>query len=300
MVFSKRAQLNLHKLRTSVKPWSHLFLNHMDAWGATLGITLSAALLHDVFTPYSLYLIFAITAGYWLAFAINDYFDAPYDAADPKKAAENFFVQNQISLRTGLIAFFIISIPLGPAFLLRGWRGIIVVAICLFIMWSYSMPPLRFKTRPGIDLIVHIVFVETFPYATMLFMLGVAWTKLDYVILTIAAGASFMAQLEQQIRDAPIDALHEQTFTTQIGAKKAIILLQCGAVFTIVFGFYHLLIGTIPWFVAPLGLFAVPAVLHRFLRRPGDPRPEKLIRLTVLISFAYIAYMFVSTLTAGT
>ena len=105
-----------------------------------------------------------------------------------------------------------------------------------------------------------------------------------------------MAQLEQQIRDAPLDALQEQTFTTRIGPQRAMVLLKIGATLTILFGTYHLVIGTIPWLVAPLGLFALPAVLHRLLRDPSQPRPERLIRYTIWVSFAYIVFLFLHTL----
>ena len=154
------------------------------------------------------------------------------------------------------------------------------------------MPPLRFKTRPGLDLIIHILFVETFPYAATLVLLNLTWQKFDWILLVVGAGASFMAQIEQQIRDAPIDSLHEQTFTTKIGTENAVILLKAGAIFTMGFGFYHLLVGNIPWIVAPLGLLAVPAVALRLFRKPNQGRPETLIRIIVYLSFGYIAFLF--------
>ena len=148
----------LHKLyaRTTAVSLSPPHLtNHMDAWGATLGITLSATLLHQAFNLESLYLIVSITIGYWLAFAINDYFDAPYDAADPQKAAGNFFVQqpDQQSKPASPSSFFI-SIFIGPAFLSsRGWRGLYWWSRSPFLLCgAIQCHPLRFKTRPGLDL----------------------------------------------------------------------------------------------------------------------------------------------------
>ena len=260
-----------------------LFTNHMDAWITTFGISIGVLVIHRAFSLSALFLVFSLTVGYWLAFAINDYFDADIDQKDSKKRLRNFFSQNRLSPWQAINGFALAAIIIAPGFLQFGWRGFWVALLSVAVMWAYSAPPFRIKTRPGLDLLIHACFVETFPYAMILFLLALPAGRLDYVLIGLGLFASTTAQLEQQIRDVEQDRLEEgQTFTLWLGESNALFLLKLLSALMIIYGFYFFFEGTIPLIVMPIGLFAMPAVLLRFIRQPNQPRPERLIRALIL------------------
>ncbi|MEM8863907.1 MAG: hypothetical protein AAGD96_36825, partial [Chloroflexota bacterium] len=59
------------------------------------------------------------------------------------------------------------------------------------------------------------------------------------------------------------------------------------SVLMVAYGFIFMGLGIIPLWIAPIGLFAVPAVLSRLWRKPGEPRPEYLIRPVVYLVLVY-------------
>jgi 4-hydroxybenzoate polyprenyltransferase len=67
-----------------------LFFNHIDAWSVTGFIGAVALVAHQAVTFASALLLFSLMVGYWQAFVLNDYFDAPFDQAEPQKARHNF------------------------------------------------------------------------------------------------------------------------------------------------------------------------------------------------------------------
>ena len=274
--------------------WHLLLQNHADAWIVTFAITSGVLILHDFFSWSAALLVFSITTGYWLAFALNDYFDSDVDRLDPVKKHRNFFTQNGISSTFALIGFLVAAVIIAPGMLQFGWNGFIVSAVCVAVMWAYSAPPIRLKSRPGIDLPVHALFVETFPYLLVMFLLGLVWTTLDFVILGLGVMASLTAQLEQQIRDVEVDrASGETTFTLSIGVDRALILLKLLSVLMVAYGLCFMALGVIPLWIAPIGLFAVPAVLSRLWRQPGEQRPEHLIRPVVYLVVVYVIGLIV-------
>lgn len=265
-----------------------LLLNHMDAWGTTLIIAALALLIHDAINAGSVFLLLALTAGYWLAFALNDYFDAPFDKVDPVKAARNVFVQGNMSREKGILGLAVISVFVFVAFAQYGVRGYLTLIVSLFVMWGYSAPPLRFKSRPGLDLLIHAVFVETFPYLICLFLLDAEWERLDYVMLLILFLSSLAAQLEQQIRDFSVDARTGRTFATVAGLKRTRLLLRVVTAALVMVALVNMLNGTIPLFIAAFGLITLPIILHRLLHpRSEAPRPEKLVYASAAAALFY-------------
>ncbi|MFK7805357.1 MAG: UbiA family prenyltransferase [Anaerolineae bacterium] len=268
--------------------WHLLLHNHADAWIVTFVIASGVLLLHGAFSWPAVLLLFSITVGYWLAFALNDYFDRHVDALDAHKRHRNYFVVNRIPAFAAISGFSVSTLLIAPGILQFGYRGFLALLLCFGVMWAYSAPPIRLKSRPGIDLPIHALFVETFPYVLVMFLLKLDWTPLDFVILGLGVMASLTAQLEQQIRDVDIDfASGEKTFTILIGAENALLLLKLLSVTMVVYGISFMIIGTIPLWISPIGLLAVPAVLSRLYRRPGQPRPEHLIRPVVYLVLLY-------------
>ena len=83
----------------------------MDAWGVALIIATLALVVHDALSPRYGTILLAVAGAYWLGFAYNDFQDAPFDALDQEKGANNFFVKRCDRSPTGRPA------PSGP----RGW-----------------------------------------------------------------------------------------------------------------------------------------------------------------------------------
>lgn len=270
---------NIHKL----------FTNHMDAWGLTLMIASTCLLLHEAVSWRGVMLAVAVAMVYWLGFALNDYFDAPYDALDPQKAHRSYFVTSTLPDIVIKVAFCLMALALSAFFLQFGTRGLLVTVIGAFIAWAYSAPPLRLKTRPLLDLTTHMVFVETFPYFLMLYLLELTWIPLDGVLLAFFILASLSAQLEQQARDYETDRKAERNFTTVYGLKITTALLRLFTGLLITAAVFVVASGVIPLMFVPFGVIVLPFLLHRFFRKATEARSEKLARLTVIFGLIYAA-----------
>lgn len=268
-----------------------LFFNHIDAWSVTGFIGAVALVRHQALNFAGVLLLLALIVGYWQAFVLNDYFDAPFDQAEPQKARHNFFIHHP--QRIGVLLAFLLPIDLVVAwgFLQYGWRGLAVMLLCLVVMWAYSAPPLRIKSRPGWDLLVHGLFVETFPYWTCLYLIGATWGAFDYAVLTLLFLASLTAQLEQQVRDYEIDRRYERTFTTVMGRPRAFLLLQLCTALLIGGGLTAIFTGIIEWRFAPLGLIGLPIFLHRFFRPATTGRPLGLSLVALGSGALYIIWL---------
>ncbi len=195
---------------------SKLLFNHLDAWVVTMAIVVAALFVHARLAIETIPLLLAVGGAYWLGFALNDYYDAPYDRLDSHKAGGNYFTRDSPSngwfwVISGLLMVFV-ALALGR----YGWVGALVAVVGVGVAWSYSAPPLRLKERPGLDVLTHAVFVESFPYAAILLLLGVAWTALDGFILGVLFLSSLSAQLEQQLRDFDLDLQTGRTFATTL------------------------------------------------------------------------------------
>jgi chlorophyll synthase len=188
----------------------------------------------------------------------------------------------------GLAALFLAT------FLPFGSKGVVILLLAVAVMWGYSAPPLRLKSRPGLDLLTHAMFMHTFPYWMCLILIGAAWTALDYQILALTFLSSVTAQLEQQVRDFELDARTDTNFTTTFGLSTSVTLLKVGTLA----GIFVFVLGTItrvlPVFLLPLGLIFLPGIVHRFLRRAEAPRSERLVTITHVVGILYIGLLLVS------
>lgn len=275
------------------RDFAKLLFNHMDAWMVALIIAILALLIHNMVTPRTTLLLVAIATGYWLAFAANDYYDAPFDALDRRKAKRNFFVSRTVSRKVRWLVLLPLCTFLFIVFVQFGTRGIVVLALCFFVMWSYSAPPLRLKSRPGIDWLLHAVFVETFPYLICLVLTRVTWTRLDAVMLSILFLASLTAQVEQQARDWQTDVKAGGSFVTRIGIAPTAVFLRTATLLLILFALCNVIQGVFPIYILPFGLIGLPALLHRFIRRQEQPRSERLVFISVAIGLLYTVTIFV-------
>lgn len=266
----------------------------MDAWGVTLVIVSVCLILHDAISIQSVRLMSAIAAMYWLGFAINDYYDTPYDAFDVNKQQRNPFLtdaytawQQRASVTSPImymLAILLVIFLMG--FASFGWRGLLIFVPSSLVMWAYSAPPVRLKSRPVFDLITHALFVQTYPYLVCLLLLDITWTVTDSVLLIFFICSSLAAQLEQQIRDYDVDKRSERNFTIVFGKLRARQLLVLLSLALFVIGSVGLLAGWLPLILLPIFIIGTFPVAHRFFRR-DDKRPEHLIRVSVGLAISY-------------
>jgi chlorophyll synthase len=265
-----------------------LFTNHMDAWGVALIIAALALAVHDALSLQTVPILLAVAGSYWLGFAFNDYKDAPFDALDEEKARGNFFVANPVPGRWISLGFAAVGAAFAVgAITLYGLKGILILALSLAVIWAYSARPLRLKSRPGFDLITHTFFVETYPYIVTIVLLGVAWTRLDAILIAIFLVGSLSAQLEQQLFDFELDAKTEPNFTTWLGPQRTMRLLRLTTVILAAISIVFAVEGTIPLYLVPFGLITAPLLAHRFLRGPGRRRPRFLTFGTLAAGLVY-------------
>ncbi|MCA9900369.1 MAG: UbiA family prenyltransferase [Ardenticatenaceae bacterium] len=264
----------------------------MDAWQVALVIAALPLLIHDAIRWETAVLVLAIGVGYWFAFALNDYYDAPFDALEPQKAARNFFVQRSVpGWQLWLFTAVLLSL-VAWGYAQFGWPGWLFWGVSCFVAWAYSAPPLRLKMRPGFDILTHALFVQTFPYLVCLVLIQAAWGVLDWVVLAILFLASLTAQLEQQARDFEVDLEAGSTFATELGRERVIKLLRGATAVCLLIALISILSGTIPWFLLPFGVIGLPALLHRFLRSSETPRSERLVILSTTAGFLYTGLVF--------
>lgn len=281
--------------RSSISPKPPIFKlisNHMDAWQVALVIATLPLLIHGAIRRETAVLALAIGVGYWFAFALNDYFDAPFDRLDDQKAQRNFFVQQPAS--GWLVAVFSVALlaVVAAAFAPFGPLGWLLWLVSCLVAWAYSAPPLRLKMRPGLDLLTHALFVQTFPYVMSMVLIRASWGLLDWVLLAILGLASLTAQLEQQARDFVVDGLAGGTFTTWLGQGRVVRGLRGITAVCLLIALVFVLSGTIPWFLLPFGLIGLPALLHRFWRSAETPRSERLVLLSTTAGFLYAGVIF--------
>jgi 4-hydroxybenzoate polyprenyltransferase len=270
-----------------------LFTNHMDAWGVALIITILALIIHEFITTKTIVLLFAVAALYWLGFAHNDYHDAAYDALVEGKGQGNFFVGAPVTRSVAIIGLAAVSVFLLVAFSLFGIKGVMVLMTSLLAMWAYSGRPLRFKSRPGLDLLTHALFIESFPYLMALILIDATWTRLDYVLLSLFFVSSLASQLEQQAVDFELDSQTEPNFATMIGRKRTIISLRATTGLVILIAVVFTADGTIPSYLVPFGLITLPMLGHRYLRRIGEPIPQIIINATLATGIIYAMVILV-------
>ena len=267
----------------------NLFLNHLDAWAVALMFSTVAVVIHNALSWQTAGLLTAVALGYWLAFALNDYYDAPLDKLDETKRAGNFFAQSGVVKTSHLrwLCLILMSVMLF-IFAQFGWRGLVLYVLCLFIMWAYSAPPLRCKQRPLLDVLIHACFVETFPYLLILILIRADWLLVDAFIMSLALLASLTAQLGQQIRDYALDSQFERNFTIVVGIVWARRLQVGFTAVLILITFLGLAANIFPPFILPFGLILIPAIWHRLL---PFRQPRRVVWLSVATGLLYTGVM---------
>lgn len=276
-----------------------LIFNHADAWITTFVIASVFQLIHMEEQSIDWLLVLGLPMIYWLGFALNDYYDTDYDADDPNKAQGNYFLQSGKSKQFLWIAAILIALVTGVGLLRYGWTTLWIIIPSASVMFAYSAPPLRLKSRPGFDLLTHALFVQTYPYGVSLILSGLSAQPVDYAVLTILFCSSLTAQLEQQSRDYNVDLANDYNFTILVGKHAGLFALKLITVILISLTIFLVLIGLLPLFTLPLFLCSAPAILHRLYRPEHTPRSEWLIRRLMGLAFVYVLILWGTVFVIG-
>lgn len=242
-----------------------LIFKRITAWGVSFVVGGLALSLHDAVHFQTLLLLAAITLNYWIGFTLNDYYDIPYDVVDRHKARGNIFIwDNGFKQRFKLLATIIGAYSM-LVFASFGWGGVLILLLGYGGMWAYSAPPLRLKSIPGLDVVVHACFVQSFPYWVCMSLIGAEWTALDYIIFTVNILCSVAGQIYQQLRDFEVDRNNSTNLTIWIGTRKASLILKSVYANAFIVVLAGVLLNIIPLFLIPVVLLAAPVFLHRLL-----------------------------------
>jgi lycopene elongase/hydratase (dihydrobisanhydrobacterioruberin-forming) len=267
-----------------------LLLKRIDAWGVSIIVAALALYNHQALSWQTALLLAAIGIHYWLGYWLNDYHDASRDGADLAKAHQNFFVQRpagrgRVALVAGLL-FGLSSVVYGSF----GWRGLLVMVVNIAIIWAYSAPPLRLKSRPGLDLLTHALFVQPWPYLVCLWLIGARPNMLDAAVVSICFMASLTGQLYQQVRDYEVDRATDTNFATWVGRPAAQLTLRLSSLVLTLLFVAAVVAGALPLAFVPFGLLGLPKVAQHIFRR-GRAFPARLSYASVMLAMAYTSLL---------
>ena len=197
-------------------------IEHVFGWSAISfgGFFLGMTSLD--FTNYLIsFFVFLITIICIISFtfSINNYYDAEYDKINPRRRYYNAISSGKISKKTGLMLnILLVIIPLVITLFYK-FEAFLFCFLFLAFMWSYSSPPLRFKNRPGFDILWHFFG----------FILIVIWGsfiagKINLInwLAAISLGSfSLIGQVENHIFDYTFDKKSgTKTLAVKIGQEK--------------------------------------------------------------------------------
>ena len=149
----------------------------------------------------------------------NDYYDAPYDAADSKKKARNVFCADRGNreYKIGLIVMWFSLVGGLISGLIAGLIYFLFAAAGMLLAYLYTSPTFRAKSRVIFDWIFHVMWFQiTFlPLYLYIFGFDVIW-GFDiqfYSIFLCISMLSLLAQINHQIPDYSIDFQTKQRTT---------------------------------------------------------------------------------------
>jgi len=222
------------------------------------GFILARGFLFSLKEILFFWLIIFLISGF--GFSINDCFGQKEDRLN--KTRKNPIVLNEINFKKGLI--FSISLAVLGLFLSL-FFGLKFFLLCLaeaLLVFFYSVPPLRMKSRPLLDLISHGFFGGAIIFLFPLLFFKTSLTLFHYLIAFSLFYLSIILELRNHLEDCEIDKLFGlKTTVISLGYQKAEKLLRYLAIF------YPLILFTIFFLIAQqhLILFSIFTLIFLLL-----------------------------------
>ncbi|MEO1644434.1 MAG: prenyltransferase [Chloroflexota bacterium] len=168
------------------------------------------------------------------AFMVNDVVDAPDDMRDPLKAQKNVIAQGILTARESVFALILVVILSAVLFALGGGRNFLVGASTLILSYLYSVPPVRLKARPIVDIVSHVLMLS----ALILLSGYVLYdTRLD-AVWALAFGVAFASaygQFYNQLSDFTVDKQAGLSNTAMlVGERNTRYLMGLSGLLTVV------------------------------------------------------------------
>jgi 4-hydroxybenzoate polyprenyltransferase len=217
-------------------------------------------------------------------FILNQYFDQEIDKANSLKK-DLPMASGEVSPRIGLALFFsFTAISLTSAFFMDISIFLLLLAFMLLGI-GYSTPPVSFKSRPGLDVIVcgigagvlpFLIGVQTLPLLTLQFEFP--WIVRRYQDVLFTALPIFLVQcagqIYQVVGDYEADSMAKiRTFAVKFGKQSSLrfaaTLLLITVSLPIVYELFNLsLTPFLGWYLIAFA-FLVPCLLY-FMKRAQD------------------------------
>jgi len=166
-----------------------------------LGFIISEGFLFPFREIFFFWLIIFSFLGF--GFSINECYDTKEDRLHKEK--EKFFIGKKLTFKKGIIISFITAL-LGLAFSAYfGFKIFLFALFSLLLGLFYSVPPLRFKERPFLDLISHGLFAGALLFLFPLIVFKKEFTSLDYFLTLSIFYLSVILELRNHLEDYPSD-----------------------------------------------------------------------------------------------
>lgn len=192
-------------------------------------ITLHSA---SVYTDL-VFMLIAFSLSLAFGFAINDYFDAPYDKMKP--IVRNVISKNLVSKlhAAAFCTFLLVSCIVIGYYFLSFKAFVLLVALCI-LCFVYSSPPFRMKERAYLGIINHGMFYP------ILFVAGYTANlsfNAEAVIFSISTFMlSLLGDITQEIRDMDVDKKSKfKTTALKMGYSRSLTTLKILTTLTILF-----------------------------------------------------------------
>jgi 4-hydroxybenzoate polyprenyltransferase len=198
-------------------------------------------------------LYFAFPANVFL-YGVNDIYDTETDAANPKKRSHEHLLQDQEEWPL-LLSVVSIAVLTVVCLLLVDTAAGIMLGTFLFLSWSYSAPPFRFKARPFLDAYSNVLYAFPGYFSYALFTGSFPTLGAIIMGLTWSAGMHAFSAIPDMTVDKKAGIATTAVF---LGKQKTLLFILANwLVFSLLCLYYFGVLGILGWvpFVIALYIF---------------------------------------------
>lgn len=193
-------------------------------------------------------LYFAFPANVFL-YGVNDIFDTETDAKNPKKISHEHLLQQQEQWPLILAVSSVVVLTITCLLFVNAVAAIMLSAF-LFLSFTYSAPPLRFKARPFCDAYSNVLYVLPGYFAYALFTSQFPSVWVVVMGLTWSAGMHAFSAIPDMTVDKQAGIA---TTAVYLGKRKTLIFILANwLVFSLLCLYYFGVLGILGWI--PFGI----------------------------------------------